>query len=575
MSLLVYNTQPKGYRTSKERKATGAHYTPVEMADFLAREMVEWLEKTKFPKKQRLNILDPTIGDGVLLESLIKELQGRKYTSVETTGFDIDEYALDVAWNKLGAKAILKHEDFLNHVLENYLNSRSLFSEGKTRKLYHLVITNPPYIRTQVLGSSKARRLSDAFGLSGRVDIYHAFFEAISAVMAQGGIAGLIVSNRFMTTQAGSKARSILKKEFDILHVWDLGDTKLFEAAVLPALLLLRKKSELNDTPGSKMTTIYSVNSVHVQSDPVENIFSVLNNNGVITTDNGSYMIQNGRLNSGATSWDIWRLSNKSTDNWLKKVSERTHCLFSHLGKIRVGIKTTADKVFIRDDWESFGDEKPELLRPLITHHVADHFKAQSLDKQVLYPHESLNGKKKAIKIANYPKSSQYLERHRDVLEGRTYVRDAGRKWYEIWVPQDPEEWKQSKIVFRDISKRPFCWLDESGAVVNGDCYWISCKAVNRDLIYLALAVANSKFITLFYDRKFNNKLYAERRRFITQYVKDFPIPNPQNPHSKEIVALVGRFMETEDQHARVRTQEKIDTLVWHAFDLPIEKISW
>ena len=192
----------------------------------------------------------------------------------------------------------------------------------------------------------------------------------------------------------------------------------------------------------------------------------------------------------------------------------------------------------------------------------------------MLYTHESIAGRKRPIEIKNYPKSLSYLEQHRNVLEGRTYVKDAGRNWYEIWVPQDPDEWKQPKIVFRDISKNRFFWLDESGAIVNGDCYWISCGATDRDLIYLALAVANSKFITRFYDRKFNNKLYAERRRFITQYVKDFPVPDPQNPHSKEIIPSVERLMQVSDQSAREQLQEKIDTLVWHAFDLPIEKVS-
>ena len=38
----------------------------------------------------------------------------------------------------------------------------------------------------------------------------------------------------------------------------------------------------------------------------------------------------------------------------------------------------------------------------------------------------------------------------------------------------------------------------------------------------LLLAVANSSFITKFYDIAFHNKLYAGRRRFMTQYVKKF-----------------------------------------------------
>ena len=205
------------------------------------------------------------------------------------------------------------------------------------QKQYDLVITNPPYIRTQVLGASKSQILSENFGLSGRVDIYHAFLKAISSIMTPDGIVGLIVSNRFMTTQAGSTARSIIKEEFDVLHVWDMGDTKPFEAAVLPAILLLQKKSDKQkEVTAPKMTSVYSVSTDHVQPEKItKNIFTVLAEDSVVHADNGqSYLIQNGVLNSGLNSWDVWRLSNKHTDNWLKKVSKKTHCLFSDLGKI-------------------------------------------------------------------------------------------------------------------------------------------------------------------------------------------------------------------------------------------------
>ena len=72
----------------------------------------------------------------------------------------------------------------------------------------------------------------------------------------------------------------------------------------------------------------------------------------------------------------------------------------------------------------------------------------------------------------------------------------------------------------------------------------------NEDLLWLALAVGNSQFALEFYDHRFNNRLYASRRRFITQYVSEFPIPDPALALSKEIVALakqVYRSMPSAD----------------------------
>src|SRR5207302_8684492 len=95
---------------------------------------------------------------------------------------------------------------------------------------------------SQVLGAAQGQSLAKQFGLAGRVDLYHAFILGMTEVLKPGGTAGVIVSNRFMTTKSGASVRRVLRQALDICHVWDLGDTKLFGAAILPAVLLLRGK---------------------------------------------------------------------------------------------------------------------------------------------------------------------------------------------------------------------------------------------------------------------------------------------------------------------------------------------
>lgn len=116
-----------------------------------------------------------------------------------------------------------------------------LFSNNQL-KLVDYVIANPPYVRTQNLGSKRAQKIAKSFNLSGRIDIYQAFIKGIAKILKPGGIAGIIVSNRFMSTKTGKSIRKDIRQSFEILHVWDFGDTKIFDAAVLPAVLILRKK---------------------------------------------------------------------------------------------------------------------------------------------------------------------------------------------------------------------------------------------------------------------------------------------------------------------------------------------
>ena len=57
-------------------------------------------------------------------------------------------------------------------------------------------------------------------------------------LLRPGGILGLLCSNRFMTTKAGVNVRRILQTDLTPVEVFDLGDTRLFEAAVLPAIVV-------------------------------------------------------------------------------------------------------------------------------------------------------------------------------------------------------------------------------------------------------------------------------------------------------------------------------------------------
>lgn len=545
---------PVGYGEITERKASGAHYTPVELSSFVAKKIWE----STSSDKTNLSALDPAVGDGELLLALGNTADGRIST---LTGFDIDEAAVNEATNKLrtldvsGTDVNMVKCDFLNDI--NTDSQSSLLEDQPRTEAVDLVIANPPYIRTQVLGSKQSQDLAKKYGLTGRVDIYHAFIAKIAEILKPGGVAGLIVSNRFMYTQGGRSIRELILREFDVLHVWDFGDTKLFEAAVLPAVLILRKKTTVMEQASTKFTTIYSIQSPVGEVRKGSSVFDLLGADGAIEVNEQNFTVSTGILH--IDDGQPWRLSEQGRDEWLGRVEAKTDVRFEDVANVRVGIKTTADKVFIKKDW---GEDENELLVPLVTHHIAKRFRSDTPTTKVLYPYDLTMDKKTALDIEKYPLAKKYLYEHKERLESRTYLIEAGRAWYEIWVPHKPSLWKQPKIVFRDISERPTFWADFEGDVVNGDCYWMSFSS-DDDYLWLALAVANSTFIEKFYDYKFNNKLYSGRRRFVTQYVNKFPLPDIKTELSSRIITLAKSMYE-------MGTEEKeleLDRLVWDAFD--------
>lgn len=539
----------------KIKKQTGSHYTPNKLAEFVSEQI---FSNCAIKNGKKFRILDPAVGDGELLLAISRILNKNSITNFELNGFDTNRQAINFAKDRINKqypnlKLNLMHSDFLQFVLKNYTNF-GLFQNNNLEQ-YDIIITNPPYVRTQIMGADKSQDLAKIFNLSGRVDLYQAFIKALSFVVKENGIAGIIVSNRFMYIKTGEAIRQDILKNFEIKGIWDFGDTKLFDAAVLPAVLILEKKCNPKNA-FVKFTSIYScdvkLTKVPVPSD--SSIFNSLEYKGPIKLNDGStYIIKNGLLEFGESQKNVWRLSDKESDDWLRNIESNSYTTFGKIGKIRVGVKTTADNVFIRDDWEELGQSKPEdeLLRPLINHKVANQFKPKTIKKQtkILYPYISDNGKRVTVDLEKFPQALKYLLKYKEQLENRKYLIESNRNWFEIWVPQQPSNWNLPKLIFWDIAPLPTFWVNTDGAIVNGDCYWFTLDDPDKlDLFLLCLAVGNSKFIEQFYDIKFNNKLYAGRRRFQAQYVNNFPIPKIENSYSKQIIYNTKRILETSDE---------------------------
>ena len=354
----------------------------------------------------------------------------------------------------------------------------------------------------------------------------------------------------------------------------------MFKAAVLPAVLLVQPKDD-NQNKSSHNPLFSAVyESDLIPTAETKNVFSALQKGGVVTTnDNKILSVRHGVLNSDRDSSGIWRLENQGTQRWLKTVDEHTWGHFEDIGKIKVGVKTTADHVFIRSDWNELpAERRPELLFPLTTHHCARRYRGKETKpiKEILYPYQTHSGKRVTVDLSEFPNTAAYLEEKKEILARRHYIIESGRKWFEIWVPHDPALWARPKIVFRDISSDPTFWLDLSGSIINGDCYWISCEnEKHEDLLWFATGVANSEFIKKFYDIKFNNRLYSGRRRFMTQYVRKFPLPDPDGVYGKRIIETSKKIYALIPSKKANQLEIEMNSLVEQAFGLLGKEAIW
>ncbi|GAB2674197.1 Eco57I restriction-modification methylase domain-containing protein [Nocardia goodfellowii] len=681
---------------ARERKRHGRHYTPPALARFLATRLLAHV-----PPGDVLRVLDPACGDGELLLAVRREAAERlPGVRLELTGYDLDPAAVELARSRADDEIDWHSGDFL--VAEAHLPDGA----------FDAIITNPPYVRTQQLGGATARLLSKKFGLAGRIDLTHPFVAVAPRLLTSGGVLGLLCANRFLTTRAGANIRAILRRELAPVELYDLGDTKLFEAAVLPAITIARRDVVVDEcryasayqvdvpesagghdlfealaqnygslvghngrtfvvevgtlstgdsfsavakpsadqpstdrsphgspagtscraavpchlpallpgtiTPGSVVPMVPSgsftagpvvsavpsgtstpgpaIPAVPPDTSTPESLVPVVPPAALVPAHgepascphlckpaNGAaaaVQISTDRrhLNSGGGLGDsavaeipsaaqgagVWRMSRPALEEWLVGVEAGTWKTFGEVARIRVGIKTTADRVFISDRWRQVDPcPEPELLFDLITHHDLEPWRiARARDTRVLYPYDTTQSRRIPVDLREFPRAATYLRRHRALLAGRKYVIEGGREWFEIWVPQRPHLWQVPKLVFPDISVRPRFAFDRSGAVVNGDCYWMSLADIGAERIaYLLMGVANSGLGLRFYDAVCGNRLYSGRRRWITQYVSRLPVPDPGSRASSDIIGLVGEFVDGRplDAEAQRTLDERVD----------------
>jgi adenine-specific DNA-methyltransferase len=326
-------------RNITRRKVTGAHFTPPELALLLARRILAHMPETL---DSSTCVLDPSCGDGELLLAIYGLTPAAVRDRLSLVGIESDSSAAERAIRRLtdlGADRVeLAQRDFLD--IHTIPPQPSLFDDLALQPgtdpipPANVVIANPPYVRTQVLGARTSQLLAKRFGLRGRVDLYHAFIIGMTAALAPSGILGMITSNRFLSTKAGATVRRFLSENYDILELIDLGDTKLFDAAVLPAIFIGRKRHAPDGCHGHTQQTRFK--RIYEQTGRTENgntrcislksIYEVFqqHTDGVYQVKNIKYSFTSGILALPERYSEPWTLTTADESDWLSLVNKNS-----------------------------------------------------------------------------------------------------------------------------------------------------------------------------------------------------------------------------------------------------------
>jgi SAM-dependent methyltransferase len=562
--------------STRERKLSGTHYTPDNVIAYIVSKAVGNV-LSSIKDFRELRVIDPACGTGLFLlkafDVICESLKGRdghiRAEEVRAVlenclfGIDLDTTALRLAQESLLKKAGVygvHHADLSNHFLvgdaldllkgqsrqldfdlgvsSNRETSGLVFPEVMASGGFHCMIGNPPYIRIQnVLPLKRRNKYIKSFQTaSGRFDISSLFIELGTDILRDGGKLGFIVSNKLLATHGSKQLRRFMLDFFTIEEIIDLADTKLFDAAILPMIIILRR----GHRPPEQMIFASVIEAQNGTDNPqtISDLFDVLRVAELpisreVAFNDKCFKVQKFLTSQPASKSTIWTFHSPSESRLLKKIRHNAKCTLQDISqKISVGLKTTADDVFIKPMTQTFIQEnrlERDLIYPVLESHNIDRWSVQwqsNKDNFVLYPHFEINGKVLPADVDGLPRIHRYLKAHREKLSSRAYLRDAGRQWFEIWVHQSPSDFAKIKIITPDISATNRFALDRNGYFVNGTCFYIILKNQSIEENLLILALLNSRVIEYFHKTTSGNVLYAKRFRYWTTYLRKYPIPS-------------------------------------------------
>lgn len=209
------------------QKLRGGYYTPLDLAEFLAR----WVGERK-PK----SLLEPSCGDGVFFRALAST---GLFRNTEVSAFELDgeEARKAVMVARDGSmRARVRSEDFLGWALAHL--------DDGTR--FDAVVGNPPFIRYQYLPTEFQGRAEEIFArlslpFTKHTNAWVSFVLASVKLLNPGGRLAMVVPAEIIHVMHARGLRSYLGKECSRVVLIDPREL-WFDGALQGAMLLLAEK---------------------------------------------------------------------------------------------------------------------------------------------------------------------------------------------------------------------------------------------------------------------------------------------------------------------------------------------
>ena len=562
------------------RKKSGSERTPNDIINYML-DLIEYRGEHILRK----NITDPACGTGTFVAQIVdriidatdeREKSGLIGKFIEDKCvMAYDTKPSNVFVTKVVIISVLINRGCITQIkdVENLIQNLPVYCSDylTVHNKTDYVIGNPPYIRLQNLSGENREYIKKNFvSATGRFDIYTCFLENGDKNLNPGGRMCLITSNKYLTANYGVGLRDYLSKTGHVRKIIDLFDTKFFGAAVLPAITVCENSDDaagLVEYIGIKTTEKNADIICQNTADLFDYIEDRMNSNKsyVRFGENSDRTLDISRsLVSIPQGGKTWNFSSMNENDLKDFMDSKAMCRLSDLMEICVGIKTTADTVFVKPMTADFVEKKSfekDVVFPLIQSFDVERWKItwgkSKKDRYILYPHRENSGNMEAIPLNEIPNAALYLEECADVLKKRTYLMESKtRTWYECWVPQKLSKFKQAKLVTRDIVSHNSFAYDGDGRLCQGNTFFLirrpeslfnmNFSAMSEEDYYLFLLGLLNSHAMEYYQKMISGCLYSQKYRYTSTNLNRWPIPDFDASSAVKIAEMVKMLISDE-----------------------------
>lgn len=374
---------------------------------------------------------------------------------------------------------------------------------------FDVVMANPPYVRMELIKEQKPalkRRFPNLF--AGRADLYVYFYGLGLDILCDGGCLTFISSNTYLNSKFGEKLRKHLTETATITKLIDFAETKVFDAVVEPAIIVLRKEK-------SEDTFVRAVKWQETQSlDDLPEVVAK----------------QAAQIHQVSFTSDPWRLETPLLLRLLDhlqstKVSKPLGGYVS--GDVLRGVVSGLNEAFVIDATTRerlLEDPRSiEIIKPFLRGRDIARWCTQPVTNWLIYTYHGVD-------ISRYPLIEKHLRPFKSALQDRA----TEQAWYELQQPQYRygKFFEGPKIIYQDIARYFGMAWDDTGAYLANSCYFIPTE--EKWLLGVLLSST-----MLFHVQKTIGSDEGGFIRLFAMHVKRFPIPHAEKAQKVTIERLV------------------------------------